>query len=146
MEPFEISGAPPGTALRFTPARGRLVMAVTGRNAGGHQGVLLQPAWLRPLAAWFAGDGEPVHLGGDALLPYARRLAVYPDDLALVWSTHTEAWLRCSCPYGGAGVVIGPRGRMATRSLSVRLSPRARLETAERLRHADAESWARPAA
>lgn len=144
MDQFEIAGDT-DTALRFAPAHdGKLVMLAL--RAAEHRSVILDPTWLRPLAAWFAGEAQPAALGEDALMPYARRLAVYPDALALVWSTHTEAWLRCAEPYGPARVVIGQRGHMPSSSLSVILLPRARTEAAAYLRRADSEHWTGSAA
>lgn len=147
MEPFEIPGAVAGTVLRFDPAHdGKLLMSVLRGGVGEHSSVILDPSWFRPLAAWFAGEAQPAALGDDLLLPYGRRLTVYPDALALVWSTHTEAWLHCDQPYGPARVAVAPRGRMASRSLTVVLPPTARAETAAWLRRADAAHWAESAA
>jgi hypothetical protein len=149
VEPFEITGSAPGTALRLTQSTdGTTSMTVWDLDRsgfGGRMSVVLRTGWLRPLAAWFAGEAEPASMGGNPLDRSGYRLAVYPDELALVWSTHTEAWLRCAEPYGEAAVVIGLRGRMASTNLAVRLSPGARAATAAHLRRTDAERWALPA-
>lgn len=147
MQPYEIPGDAAGTALRFhQPGDGKLTMTVWSLDrlglTGGSQSVVLQPGWVRPLAAWFAGEAEPAVLGDDALMPYPRRLAVCGDELAMVWATYTQAWLRCSEPYGTARIIVGPRGHMVSASQTVLLGPRARAGVAEFLRRADAESWA----
>lgn len=133
MDSFEVSGLGSDTALHFIPNGGdELVMRV--HNGPGDQSVTLRPEWLRHLAAWFAGEAEPVAAGDDRLFTDARRLAVHGDEMVLVYSPDSEAWLRCSQPYGTARVVVGPRAHMISSSVVVLLSPGARQDIAVYLR------------
>lgn len=142
---FAIPGNVTGTALVFSPAGdGSLVMTVAHENAAGHNSVILRPEWLRPLAAWFAGEAESVRRGEPLHVPYSRQLCVADDEEAMVWSTHTWARLRCRLPFGTALVTAGPRGRYF--GWAVMLSPGARQDAAAFLRRADAAHWAVPAA
>jgi len=145
MEPFEIPGSVAGTALRFEPAGdGRPVMTawVDGYTAG-YNSVVLRPEWLRPLAAWFAGEAEPGIVGHDEYgMPYGRWLTMAGDETAVVTNTHTEARLECLSPYGHAWVTIGPRNWHV--QAAVGLSPGARAEAAAFLRRISAESWTAP--
>jgi hypothetical protein len=138
MNPFEIEGCARGTLLRFAPADdGKLTMAILRQETSGHDSAIIRPEWLRPLAAWFAGEAERAALGDDLLVPCARRLAVHTDGLAVVYSARTEAWLRCYEPYGPAWVTVMPR--RAASGPSVALMPEARQDVATRLRRFDAE-------
>ncbi|WP_086559960.1 hypothetical protein [Streptomyces africanus] len=129
------------TALRITPADGKLLMTVVGPFAGGHSGVLLSPDWVLPLAAWFAGEAQPVALGDRPGTLYSRRLDVSGDEYSVVWNTHTWARLDCLLPFGTARVQTGPRGKAY--GSTVMLSPEARQDVAAWLRRADAEGWTR---
>lgn len=143
MQPFEISGNTPGTALRFASAGdGRLTMAVIrlNRDCGG---VDLRPEWLLPLAAWFAGEARPgIHGHDEYGTPQGRSLAISGDEAAVVWDTRLWARLDCLLPFGAARVRIGPRGEQGSRV--VMLPPHARQDVAMRLREADAAHRARP--
>lgn len=146
MDAFEAAGTVDGTALRFTPiGDGRLTMTVMHRHTGGQDSVILRPEWLRPLAAWFAGEARPGIVGHDEYgMPYGCWLAIGGDESAVVTSTHTEALLDCPAPFDAARVRIGVRrGRPR---FTARLSPEARQEVAAHLRRTDAGSWTRSAA
>lgn len=149
MDPFEIAGNAAGTALRFAPAHdGKLLMTVWSLDRsglGGHESVTLQTSWLRPLAAWLAGEAQQGIVGhGEYGMPYGRWLTIGGDETAVACSTHTEARLECRSPYGSARVTIGPRGRQV-RGYTTVLSPRARREMAAWLRRADSKHWTRTA-
>lgn len=141
VERFEIEGNVTGTALVFAPTGdGRLTMTVGRSNTSPHGSVVLRPEWLRPLAAWLAGDARPGIVGHDEYgMPYGRWLAVAGDETAVVYGTHTRAELTCRLPFGTARVAVGPRDR-ATRH-AVMLSPEARAEAAAYLRRVDAAHW-----
>lgn len=141
VERLELEGNVAGTALVFAPTGdGRLTLTVGPSNTSPHGSVVLQPEWLRPLAAWLAGDTRPGIVGHDEYgMPYGRWLAIAGDETAVVYATHTRAELTCRLPFGTARVAIGPRGR-ATR-YAVMIPPEARTELAAYLRRADAEHW-----
>ena len=141
MKTFEVAGSVTGTALRFTPTGdGRLTMTVLHWHADDGD-VILRPEWLRPLAAWLAGEAEPGIVGHDEYgMPYGRWLAIGGDETAVIYSTHTRAEMRCLFPYGTARVAVGPRNRDAR--FVMMLSPEARAATAAHLRRITAESWA----
>lgn len=142
MEPSGTPGDVTGTALWFSPADSKTLMSATG--PGGHSSVLLDPAWLRPLAAWFAGEAQPMHLGDRPGTLYGRSLVIHNDETAVVWSTHTWARLGCRLPFGPAQVTIGPRGK--DHGWVIKLSPGARGWAAARLRRVDSGGWTEPAA
>lgn len=142
MKTFEISGNVTGTALRVARTEdGRLTMtAWVDGYTDSHDSVILRPEWLRPLAAWLAGEAEPGIAGHDEYgTPYGRWLAVSGDETAVVYSTHTRAELTCSLPFGAARVAVGPRNRLVR--FVVMLSPEARVQVAAHLRRISAESW-----
>lgn len=141
MDALTVSGNTRETVLEFAPADGRLLMTAHGPSTGGHSCVLLDPLWVLPLAAWFAGEAQPAALGDLPGTLYGRRLDVRGDEAAIVWNTHTWARLGCSLPFGTARVVVGPRGKGC--GCTVTLSPEARQGVAAWLRRADAEGWAR---
>jgi hypothetical protein len=145
MDPYTIVDVSGYTELGIAPAGDKTLLTVVDRTGLYHSSVLLESAWLLPLAAWFAGEAETAALGEDPLLPYARRLAIDSDSLALVYSTHTEARLRCARPFGRAWVTIGPRGRMSG-AFTASLSPGMRTDVATWLRRAGAENRVRPIA
>ncbi len=142
MERLEIEGTVAGTALVFTPVEdGKLLMTVGAANTSPHGSVVLQPGWLRPLAAWLAGDARPGIVGHDEYgTPYGRWLTIAGDETAVVYGTHTRAELTCAQPYGAARIAAGPRDR-ATR-YAVTVPPEARTEAAAYLRRIDASRWA----
>lgn len=146
MDPFETTGRFPGGTLRLLAfTSGRVMLTVTDATGHrGHSGVILQPGWLRPLAAWFAGEAEPITTGDDADLCYGPLLCVVSDEAAVVWSTHTWARLRCHQPYGDARVLVGPRDQSAV--CGVALTPEARADVAAWLRRVDAANLVRPTA
>lgn len=134
METFRIPGNTWGTALWIRPiSSSAITLDVRNSDIGGHGSVVVRPEWLRPLAAWFAGEAEPVSLGD----PGSTQLYVVNDEAAVVWSTHTWARLRCRLPFGTAVVTAGPRGKDFGRV--VMLSPEARQQVAGWLRRVDAE-------
>ncbi|QDN64464.1 hypothetical protein [Streptomyces sp. S1D4-14] len=140
MEPFEISGSVADTALRLAPGDGKLVLSVLTGSVPEHRSVALEPSYLLPLAAWFAGEACPGIVGHDEYgTPYGRWLTIGGDEAAVMYGTHTEARMRCTLPFGKAGVTIGQRGR--TGGFTVTLSPEARQGVAAWLRRMDAESW-----
>jgi hypothetical protein len=142
MDAFEIPGTVRGTALRFDPGHdGTLVMTVQFITPGGHNGVVLDPSWILPLAAWFAGEAQPAALGDLPGTLYGKRMDISGDEYAIVWSTHTWARLDCLLPFGTARVQAGPRGK-AYGSV-VMLTPEGRAAAAEWLRRTDAEGWTR---
>lgn len=131
-EAFEIPGRTDGAALRFAPGPGdALTMSVAGPGAGTHASVTLDPAWLLPLAAWFAGEAEQVCLGED---PPPPMLLIVSDEAAAVWSGGAWARLRCETPFGPVEVCTGPLAD-AVFSTTLRLSSSARQDAALRLRH-----------
>lgn len=142
MEQLEITGNVAGTALVFAPTGdGRLLMTVGASNTSPHGSVVLQPGWLRPLAAWLAGDARPGTVGHDEYgMPYGRWLTITGDETAVVYGVHVRAELTCRLPFGTSHIAIGPRDR-ATR-YTVVLSPGARSEAAAYLRRTDAAHWA----
>lgn len=144
MDAHIVPGNVRDTALRLDPSDRKPMLTVTGPGSGGHSTVLLAPDWLLPLAAWFAGEAQPVVLGDRPGTLYGRTLDVRGDGDALVWDTHTWARLDCLLPYGTARVRIGPRGRDTC--VAVMLSPEARQDVAAWLRRAAAEGWAEQAA
>lgn len=140
MQSFEIAGNIDGTSLRFDPTGdGRLTMTVMHWHTGRHDSVILRPEWLGPLAAWLAGEAEPVTITapGDACKTYGRRLVIDGDELAEVYSTHTVARLDCRMPFGTARVAVSVR--RGTSSLVAVLSPEARQAGATWLRRAGAQ-------
>lgn len=141
MERLEIAGNVTDTALVFAPTEdGRLRMTVQHFTAGLHDSVVLRPEWMRPLAAWLAGDARPGIVGHDEYgTPYGRWLTVAGDETAVAYGAHARAELTCRQPYGAARVAIGPRNR-PTRC-AVMLSPEARAEAAAHLRRIDAAHW-----
>jgi hypothetical protein len=140
MDAFEIPGTVRGTALRFEPAHDdTLVMIAQFITPGGHNGVVLRPEWLRPLAAWFAGEAQPVSLGDRPGALYGCTLDIRSDEYAIVWSTHTWARLDCVLPFGTARVQVGPRGKAY--GSTVMLSAEGRVDVAAWLRRIDAEGW-----
>lgn len=141
MERYEITGNVAGTALVFAPTEdGRLRMTAEHFASGLNDSVILRPAWLRPLAAWLAGDAQPGIVGHDEYgVPYGRWLTVAGDETAVVFGTHTRAELTCRQPYGTARIAIGLRNR-PTR-FAVMLSPGARTGAAAYLRRIDAAHW-----
>lgn len=142
VERLEIAGTTAGTALVFAPADdGRLTMTVGASNTSLYGSALLQPEWLRPLAAWLTGDARPGIVGHDDYgMPYGRWLTVGGDETAVVYGTHTRAELTCLTPYGHARVGVGPRDRAVR--YTVVLSHEARTEAAAYLRRVDAARWA----
>jgi hypothetical protein len=147
MEMIRLDDRETGKALllgHLTGDDGKLILSVTEGRTDSHRSVILRPEWLRPLAAWFAGEAEPGIVGHDEYgLPYGRWLAIGSDEGAVVTSTHAQALLDCRSPFGTARVVIGPRGR---HGLAVTLTAGARADVAAYLRRADAEQWTEPAA
>lgn len=141
MDAHIVPGNVRDTALRLD-SRGKPLL--TAMSGDVHHSVLLAPGWLLPLAAWFAGEAQPVALGDRPGTLYGRTLDVRGDGDALVWNTHTWARLDCLLPYGSARVRIGPRGRDTC--TAVMLSPEARQDVAAWLRRAAAEGWATQAA
>lgn len=141
MNRLEIAGNVTGTALVFSPAvDGQLLMTVGQVNTSPHGGVILLPEWLRPLAAWLAGDARPGIVGHDEYgMPYGRWLTIAGDETAVVYGTHTRAELTCRLPFGTARIAVGPRDR-ATR-YAVVIPPDARTEAAAYLRRIDASHW-----
>ncbi|MFD8226863.1 hypothetical protein ACFV16_22125 [Streptomyces massasporeus] len=140
MDAFEIPGNVRGTALRFAPGHdGTLLMTARFITGGEHNSVALDPAWVLPLAAWFAGEAQPVSLGDRPGTLYGRRLDVAGDEYAVVWGTHTWARLDCLLPFGTVRVQAGPRGRGF--GSVVMLSAEARQGAAGWLRRTDAEGW-----
>lgn len=141
MERLEISGDTDGTALVFAPAGdGRLTMTVGLSNTSPYGSVALQPEWLRPLAAWLAGDAGPGIVGHDDYgTPYGSWLAVAGDETVVMYGVHARVEMTCLSPYGHARVAVGPRDR-AVRYTAV-LSPEARTEAASYLRRVDAARW-----
>ncbi|MGW2213291.1 hypothetical protein, partial [Streptomyces sp. NPDC001781] len=105
-----------------------------------HHSVILRPEWLRPLAAWFAGEARPGIVGRDEYgMPYGRWLAVNGDETAVAASTHSEARMDCVSPFGTARVAVGVRRGLS--ALAVMLTPEARQDVAVYLRRADAAHW-----
>jgi hypothetical protein len=142
MDAFTTPGAVRGTALELAPsAGGKPDMTVLGPRTSGHSGVLLDADWVLPLAAWFAGEAQPVSLGGRPGTLYGRTLDVRGDERAIVWNTHTWARLDCLLPFGDARVTIGPRGKGY--GSTVMISPEARQDVAAWLRRANSEGWTR---
>lgn len=141
VERFEIPGNVTGTTLVFAPAAdGRLIMTAHHFTTPAYNSVVLQPEWLRPLAAWLAGDARPGIVGHDEYgMPYGRWLTVAGDETAVAYETRATAELTCRQPYGTARIAVGPRNRPAR--CAVMLSPDARTRTAAYLRRVDAESW-----
>jgi hypothetical protein len=140
MDAFEIAGTVRGTALRFEPAHdGRLVMLALFITSGGHNGVVLDPDWFRPLAGWFAGEAQPAALGDLPGTLYGKRMDIAGDEYAIIWSTHTWARLDCVLPFGTARVQTGPRGKAY--GSAVMLSAEARQDVAGWLRRTAAEGW-----
>lgn len=141
MDTFEIAVNVAGMTLRFAPeGDGRLTMMMMHGRTPWHSSVILRPEWLRPLAAWFAGEAEPGIVGHDEYgMPYGRWLAVAGDEAAVAYSTHTQAELTCTHPYGTARVAIGKRNRPVR--FAVTLSSGARTATATYLRRVSAVSW-----
>lgn len=139
MDALTIPGNVRETALEFSPVEDKLLMTVNFRVTGTHSSVLLAPDWVLPLAAWFAGEAQPVALGDRPGTLYGRRLDVSGDEYAVVWNTHTWARLDCLLPFGTARVQAGPRGKAY--GSTVMLSPEARQDVAAWLRRADAEGW-----
>jgi hypothetical protein len=146
MEPLEIPGTVQGTMLRFVPAGdGTVALSAMHIPSGLHSSVILRADWLRPVAAWFAGEAQPGITGHDEYgTGYGRWLAVAGDRAALLYGTHTEAQLEARMPFGTARVVVRRRGK--THGVSVMLAPEARQNVAEWLRRADAQHWSEPAA
>lgn len=144
MELSEIPGTVRDMALMLDPTDGAPFMAVTGWNVGGHSAVKLDPSWLRPLAAWFAGEAQPAALGDHPGTLYGRRMDIVGDEETVIWSMHTWARLDCRLPFGTARVSIGPRDKGY--GWTVLLSPEARQDVATWLRRADAEHRASPKA
>jgi hypothetical protein len=100
--------------------------------------VILRQEWLRPLAAWFAGEAHPGIVGHDEYgMPYGRWLAINGDESAVAVGVHTEAQLSCELPFGTAWVTVSVR--RGTSSLEVALSAGARQDVATWLRRADAQ-------
>lgn len=141
MDALTIPGTVRDTALRLDPASGTLLMTVRAPSAGGHSGVVLDPSWVLPLAAWFAGEARPAGLGDRPGTLYGRRLDVSGDEYAVIWGTHTWARLDCVLPFGTARVQVGPRGKAY--GSTVMLDPEGRQDVAAWLRRADAEGWTR---
>lgn len=141
MERLEIEGNTAGTALVFAPTGdGRLTMTVGHANTSPHGSVILLPEWLRPLAAWLAGDARPGIVGHDEYgMPYGRWLTVGGDETVVMYGTHTRAEMTCLLPFGTARVAVGPRDRAVR--YAVMLSPEARAEAAAYLRRVDAAHW-----
>ncbi|MFH8805254.1 hypothetical protein ACH4F6_37890 [Streptomyces sp. NPDC017936] len=139
MDAFEIPGNVRGTALRLAPTGddGKAVLTVWHRDSGAHSSVILDRSWLLPLGAWFAGEAQPVALGDRPGTLYGRHLAVFGDERATVWSTHTWARLDCVLPFGTARVRVGARGRAG--GVALMLSSEARQDIAVHLRRLDAE-------
>lgn len=137
MEAFTAPGTVRFTELRFTPSPcGKTSMTVQAPGAGGYATVLLAAGWLLPLAAWFAGEAQPVSLGDRP-----GTLDVRGDESAIVWDTRTWARLECILPFGDVRVQIGPRGKGY--GTPVTLLPETRLDVATWLRRADSEGWTR---
>ncbi|WP_030248029.1 hypothetical protein [Streptomyces sp. NRRL S-455] len=140
MDAFEAPGTVRGTALRFDPGHaGTLTMTTQFITAGTYNGVVLQPSWVLPLAAWFAGEAQPAAHGDLPGTLYGRRMDIAGDEYAIVWSTHTWAQLDCVLPFGTARVQAGPRGREY--GSTVMLAPEARVDVAAWLRRTHAEGW-----
>lgn len=142
MERLEIAGRTAGTALVFAPIEdGTLLMTVGRFNTSPFGSVVVQPGWLRPLAAWLAGDARPGIVGHDEYgMPYGRWLTIAGDETAVVYGTQTRIELTCSQPYGSAHVTAGPRERAFR--YAVVIPPEARTEAAAYLRRVDAARWA----
>lgn len=143
---FETTDANGATRLRLArlspPDNGKILLTVLSRTGGAHESVVLRPAYLRPLAAWMAGEAQPGIVGHDEYgMPYGRWLSVAGDRTAVVYGTHSVAQMECAAPYGAARVALGPRRGSGT--LAVRLLPEARTDLAAWLRRADAQGWAR---
>jgi hypothetical protein len=133
MGTFTVPGVAGHTVLRFTPAdAGKVALSVVHGHTDEHPSVVLQPDWLLPLAAWFAGEAQPAALGDRPGTLYGWRLDVRGDELAVIWNTHTWARLDCVRPFGVARVLIGPRGR--GHGKDVMLWPEARQDAAAWLR------------
>jgi hypothetical protein len=140
MDAFEIPGTVRGTALRFDPGHGgTLILTAQFITAGVHNSVVVQPSWVLPLAAWFAGEAQPVALGDRPGTLYGRRMDIAGDEYAVLWSTHTWARLDCVLPFGTARVQAGPRGKAY--GSTVMLSAEGRAAVAGWLRRTDAEGW-----
>lgn len=141
MERLEIAGNAAGTALVFAPAGdGRLRMTVGHSNTSLYGSVALLPEWLRPLAAWLAGDARPGIVGHDDYgMPYGCWLTVAGDETAVMYGVHVRAELTCLLPFGPARVAVGPRDRAAR--YTVVIPPEARTEVAAYLRRTDAAHW-----
>lgn len=140
MSTYAIPGDPAGCELRFTPAADstRLVMSVVYPE-GQRDSVVLQRSWLRPLAAWLAGEAQPGIVGHDEYgLPHGRWLTIAGDETAVAYGALTWARLECSRPFGTARVTVGRRGLFG--GLTVTLSPEARQHTAAWLRRTDART------
>jgi hypothetical protein len=132
---LEIPGLNGDNALRFRPHAGTLRMSVSG-----YAHTVLERPFLRPMAAWFAGEAQPCTV--DAV-PVSW-LVVHSDALLTVHGGRTTARLNCASPFGAARVAIV--WNETGRTQSVMLSPDARLAAATWLRRADARDWARPTA
>lgn len=143
MDALTIPGTVRETSLAFSPVEDKLLMTARFIHATPHTSVLLAADWVLPLAAWFAGEAQPVSLGDRPGTLYGRRLDVSGDEYAVIWNTHTWARLDCVLPFGTARVQAGPRGKAY--GTTVMLSAESRQDAATWLRRADAEGWTRPA-
>lgn len=135
MNTFEAAGNTGGSALRFAPADDGATLVVV-RFLDTRYSVILDPSWLLPVAAWFAGEAQPVALGDRPGTLYGRRVDVFGDERATVWNERTWARLDCVLPFGTARIVAGPRGRAS--GVTVMLTPQARQDVAVHLRRLNA--------
>jgi hypothetical protein len=97
MDIFEVAGNVAGTALRFGPTEdGRLAMTVLHRGVGRRDSVILRQEWLRPLAAWFAGQLSCELPFGTAWVTVSVRRGTSSLEVALSAGARQDVatWLR----------------------------------------------------
>lgn len=136
-ETTDLAGMYSGTVLHLIPGAGGSVILIAQEDRPGQRArVTVRPEWLRPLAAWLAGESR---LPSVSDVEDGGALVLLSDERALIWNERTWARLECRMPFGPAHVSLHFRG--LSTGCSVFLSPEARLEAATLLRRQDARTW-----
>lgn len=131
LELLEVPG-PDGETFRLVAiGDGRAVLAVARSHGYAPLTVTVEREWVRPLAAWLAGESDPLETpAGQSVL----RLSIASDYEARVFDLRAWALLTCERPFGTASVVITRTGEQPRDGYAARVTADGREQAAAWLR------------